>query len=296
MPYEKLNQVLTNSQVKTCIIHQHDETLFEFNQSMINQIQKVNSITKSVISMLYGIALNRGDISHLSNSIDHYFPSVDQEKKDITLEHLLTMRSGLYWSGNAKMKNSDHWINYILNLPIVQIPGKEMKYCCANSHLLSAILQMETGMKTADYAREFLFQPMGIKDFRWDEDPQGITTGGFGLHMKPVDLLALGKLYLDGGNWNGEEILPTFWIYESTQPYTETNIGSQQYGYHWWYSPALKEKQPYFYYAAGNGGQYIFVAPTEQLITIFTGEFSRKKSVKPFQWFVRYILAKKQTY
>ncbi|UCZ55150.1 beta-lactamase family protein [Bacillus shivajii] len=297
MGFQQFETRLKESPVKTCIVEHENERLYEYSQSdsMRKQVQRVNSITKSVLSILYGIALKRGDINSLQTSIVSYFPEVskiDPKKEKITLHDLLTMRSGIDWPGNEGMRSSNNWIEYILHRPMRQSPGEVMKYACGNSHLLSAILQKQTGMKTSIYAEEHLFSPLNITEYEWDEDPQGVITGGFGLYLKTEDLLKIGQLYLNKGTWNGLEIVSKDWVDESTKPYTDTNVGNQQYCYHWWYSPSGSNDQPAFYYAAGNGGQYIFIVPEKQLVTVFTSDFERKESIKPFQWFVRFVLNK----
>lgn len=137
---------------------------------MKDKQHKVNSVTKSVLSALYGIAIQQGYIENENVSISNYFPEIDDSKKETTIRHLLTMSSGLRWPGNEAMIPTKNWVKFILEQPVVSEPGTQMKYSCGNSHLLSAILQKATRMKTVDFAKKNLFSYLGIQDFKWYED------------------------------------------------------------------------------------------------------------------------------
>src|SRR5690606_20827466 len=123
------------------------------------------------------------------------------------------------------------------------------------SHILSAILQQATGMNPRDFAERYLFKPLGISNIQWDTDPAGIPIGGWGLQMTPRDMAKLGYLYLQGGKWDGQQILSAEWVEDATRKHTDTD-GALGYGYQWWIDSALEG-----YAAFGRYGQTIFVIP-----------------------------------
>jgi hypothetical protein len=155
----------------------------------------------------------------------------------------------------------------MLDLPVDTAPGKTFGYCDGNPHLLSAILGIRTGMDTREFANQELFHPLGIpavEESEWGTDPQGISNGGYGLSLRPVDLAKLGLLYLQNGKWDGRQILPETWTPDSTTQYIQKPEGPG-YGYLWTVYP---EKDRYS--ALGLGGQQIHVYPSKNLIVIVT--------------------------
>lgn len=186
---------------------------------------RVNSVTKSVVGSLVGIALSEGKLQSPGQPMLDFFAgrpiaNLDDRKKAITLQDLLDMESGIEWvepfSGRPEslfaMERSRDWQQFILDRPMAATPGSLFDYNSGNPHLLSAILSKVTGGSALDYAREKLFGPLGIEDVRWRSDPQGISTGGFGLYLLPRDMARIGALYLRGGAWGADRILPAAWI------------------------------------------------------------------------------------
>ncbi|MHA2330379.1 MAG: serine hydrolase domain-containing protein, partial [Candidatus Hodarchaeales archaeon] len=163
-----------------------------------------------------------------------------------------------------QMINSDDWVQYALDKPMVSDPGTNFKYNSGASHLLSTIIHNKTGMNTEDFAKKHLFDPLNITDYHWWNDSMGITMGAFGLWLQPIDMAKIGYLYLNNGTWNGSQIVPKEWVQESTIPYT-TASAMDPYGYQWWIDP---EKT--YYYAFGLGGQYILVHPDEKMVIALT--------------------------
>ncbi len=242
------------------------------------------------MSALYGIAIQQGYIENEDVSISHYFSEIDDIKKGISIRHLLTMSSGLSWPGNEAMIPTKNWVKFILEQPVESEPGKQMKYSCGNSHLLSAILQKATQMNTVDFAKKNLFSPLGIHDFNWYEDAQGIAKGGFGLTMKIEDMLKFGVLYLQNGQWNSKQLIPAEWIKKSTN---HNFVAESLYGYHWWImnSKDVDCEEDKTFYAMGMGGQYIFVNQKRRIVTVFTSNLSDHTS-SPIQYFENYVLNK----
>lgn len=242
-PFQQLEKEMKSQKVSSCLIYQNGKNIFEYykNRKTTLKLAKVNSVTKSFISILVGIAIDRGDITSVHVPIHHYFPNMDSEKQSITIEHLLTMTPGIQWGEFGDwggrpfpMINSKDWVKFVLEKPVEYPPGEEMAYNSGCSHLLSAIIQQATNMKVTDFAEKFFFKPLGIKEYRWYEDAKGIVIGGFGLCLKPEDLLKVGVLMLNNGTWNGQNVVSKEWVIQSTLPRYKTYNEIGAYGYHWW--------------------------------------------------------------
>jgi CubicO group peptidase (beta-lactamase class C family) len=227
------------------------------------------SVTKSVMATLVGMAQARGDIAGVQTPIAKLLPGkVDANKDAITLEHLLTMTSGLGWVESdptfGKLYRSPDWTRFMLDLPMAGKPGASFSYCSGCSHLLSAIVSERTGENPAALARRELFTPLGIRDYEWETDPSGLPIGGWGLRLTPRDMAKLGLLYLHQGQWDGRQIVPAEWVAASTSKHTPTD-GDLGYGYQWWTYPRWKA-----FAALGRDGQTIWVAPDHSLIVVTT--------------------------
>jgi CubicO group peptidase (beta-lactamase class C family) len=241
------------------------------------------SVTKSVVSALIGIAIQEGYINSVDDPVLDFFPertfeNEDALKRSITLEHLLTMSSGLEWDFDEMVSTRD-WVQYVLDQPMYIEPGTEFYYSSGNAHVLSAIIQEASGMNTRDFAQLYLFDPLGISDIRWKTDLDGIPKGGWGLAMKPRDMAKLGYLYLNQGVWDGQQIIPAGWIKASTKRHVQVPEPLEPWdlymGYLWW----LHEDGPYA--AHGMKGQFIYVIPKSDLVVVFTGNITDAKFAKP---------------
>lgn len=239
---------------------------------------QVASVTKSVMSILLGIAIDRGSIRGVDQSLLDFFPgrwiaNVDARKQAITLEHLLAMTSGLGCKDRSgtdeQMRQSSGWVQYMLDLPMAGAPGEQFSYCSGGPHLLSAILEKATGLKARDFANAQLFAPLGIppvSDMEWGADPQGYTLGGYGLYLTPRNMAKLGYLYLKQGQWAGQQIVSSHWVTASlTTHSTWTDEGQRDYGYLWWLYPARG-----YYSMMGMAGQQVHIVPGRQMIVVFT--------------------------
>jgi CubicO group peptidase (beta-lactamase class C family) len=236
----------------------------------------VQSITKSVIGMLVGRAIQTGTIRGVDETLVSFFPgrvfaNDSPDKQAIRLSHLLSMTSGLdcqeFSPSGPKMEESSGWVQFMLDLPVVNQPGKVFNYCNGSAHLLSAILEKSTGMTAREYANRELFAPLGIPpvdELDWASDPKGYTIGGYGLHLRPLDLAKLALLNLQDGQWDGQQILPAGWIAESTTQKVAKEDGSG-YGYLWTVYPKQGR-----YAALGLGGQQIHIYPARNLAVIVT--------------------------
>jgi CubicO group peptidase (beta-lactamase class C family) len=266
--------------IDSVVVVRHGGIVFEYypNPSLYgpNGLHNLYSVTKSVTSILIGIAIDEGSIEGVDQSVVGFFPdrgiaNLDACKERMTLEHLLTMTSGLEWQGPDDMYHS--WgkgiqsgdpVQYALDRPMVHEPGTVWHYNGGCSHLLSAILTKTTGMSTLEFAREHLFGPLGITSVRWPRDPHGIYYGGQDIWLTPYDMAKLGQLLLDGGVWNGEQIVPAEWIKATTTQSVELPW-SGGYGYQWWLYP-----EDGIYYASGAFDQHIYVIPDLDMVVVFT--------------------------
>lgn len=238
----------------------------------------IYSCTKSITSALVGIAVDKGYIKSINQPVLDFFPektfaNLDERKRAITLEHLLTMSSGLKcrdsyqynWSGLGEMMKSTDWAQYILDLPMAEAPGEWFEYCNGVSYLLSVIIQRATNMRTLDFARKYLFGPLGITDVKWRTNTQGVDIGFMGMRLTPHDMAKIGWLYLNKGSWDGRQIISAKWIEASTKEHISGTLASG-YGYQWWIDSSE------YYLAAGYGGQFIFVVPEKNMVVVFTSD------------------------
>ena len=239
------------------------------------QAENLKSASKSLLSALVGIALDRGHLKSVHESIERFFPEhlggADAvKKKSITIEDLLTMRSGLEGTSNVnygQWVQSGNWVRHVLSRPLVDEPGGRMIYSTGNSHLLSALLTKATRMSTFEFTRRYLAEPLGVTLSPWLRDPQGIYFGGNEMYLTPRGMLAFGELYLRGGRIGNRQVLSESWIKESLKPRTRSHWSGREYGYGWWLDSFNGHPT---YYAWGHGGQFIFVVPGLKLVVAAT--------------------------
>jgi CubicO group peptidase (beta-lactamase class C family) len=245
------------------------------------------STTKSVTSMLTGIAIGQGFLRDENMSLTELFPEFKgfkAEAENLTLASLLSMRSGFGSDEKAAaldffkepdvllMVQNDNWIDHVLGLPITEKPGTKYRYNSCNYHLLSGVLRKSTGMKESDFARQNLFNPLGIKDFIWPSDPVGNTLGWGDLKLHPHDMAKLGYLMLKKGKWDNRQIIPEDWIKKTTG--VQVDLPDKKapfnidYGFGWYVLSGTLEG---FYQATGRGGQYIIVWPEKDIVIVYTG-------------------------
>ncbi len=260
------------------LIIAHEDTIlaeYFFRGMEPNRQINVKSVSKSLLSALVGIALEKGYLDSLEQRVSDLLPTYfqdngDPKKREITLEHLITMSSGLEGTSFRNYNPwilSRNWIRYALTQPMETAPGTRLEYSTGNFHLLSVILTERSGMSTLEFARRFLFGSMGIPLRPWDRDPQGYYLGGNNMHLSPREMLAIGQLYLHGGMHNGTQILSPEWIDASLDTHVRSYRSRRGYGYGWW----VRWSSGYdVYYAVGYGGQYIFLVPELDLAVVMT--------------------------
>lgn len=243
----------------------------------------VNSVTKAVIGTLASFALKDGLLTGTDQPVLPFFGersilNLDDRKKAITLQTLLDMTSGLTWEEGLgegpplsviDMERSGNWIEFILNRPMAATPGDGFNYNSGNPHLLSAILAKVTGMSTEDYAKARLFGPLGITSWNWRRDPQGISSGGYGLALHPRDMAKFGYLYLRNGEWDGKQLVPTGWIDKVNHATVDMHLSfapAWRYSNFFWALPNSN-----VYWASGYHCQLIVVYPALDLVAVTTG-------------------------
>jgi CubicO group peptidase (beta-lactamase class C family) len=240
-----------------------------------NRPSNVKSASKSVIATLVGIAIDRRLIRGVDEPIVRWFPELrkdpDPRKQTITIEDLLTMRSGLESTSGPRYGpwvRSRNWVGYALARPMVSDPGSSMEYSTGTSHILSAILTKAAKRSTHQFATEALARPLGISLAPWPRDPQGIYFGGNEMSMTPAQMIALGELYLNGGRGRGGQVVSEAWVETSCQPRTRSRWDpDREYGYGWWIQEVADRRACF---AWGFGGQYIFVFRDHELVVAVT--------------------------
>ena len=245
-----------------------------YNGARATRPANIKSASKSLISALVGIAIERKLIPGVDTPIVQYFPELAKDrspaKREITVEDLLTMRSGLESTSNRNYGAwvlSRNWVQHALSRPLLAEPGTEMDYSTGNTHLLSAILTKAAGTSTWQFAQSALTRPLGFSLPRWPQDPQGIYFGGNDMLLTPLQMVAFGELYLNDGRAGGVQIVPSRWIDDSWVARGRSPISGQAYGYGWWMRDLGGHEA---YYAWGFGGQYIFVIPDLDLVVVTT--------------------------
>ena len=258
------------------LVSRHGELVLEryFHGTRAASSANVKSASKSVISALVGIAIERKLLPGVEAPIAPYFPeltavSADARKRKITIEDLLTMRSGLTDTNQAygAWVRSPNWVHYLLAHSLQAPPGSRMDYNTGNTHLLSAILTKVSGSDTWSFAQKALAGPLGISMPKWPQDPQGIYFGGNDMLLTPRQMLKFGELYLHRGREGVRQIVPAAWVNESFVPRAQSQRSGQLYGYGWWIAELAGHETAF---AWGFGGQYIFVVPSLDTVVVTT--------------------------
>ncbi len=242
------------------------------------QFHDLASVTKSITSTLVGVAIGKHELD-LRQPLTSVFnqrriANLDERKKRMTIEHLLTMTSGSDCYANRgeitlfQMRESADWTQFMLDLPMRDEPGSRFEYCSGGMHLLSGAITKATGLSALDFARRELFDPLGIGNVAWPADGQGVSYGWGDLHLEPRDMAKLGYLWLNNGRWEDRQLVPEEWMSAAVQGQSQPTRRDQKYGYGLWIHP---DRQPPLFEATGRGGQRISVTPEKNLVVVFTG-------------------------
>ncbi|MBP8293264.1 MAG: serine hydrolase, partial [Caldilineaceae bacterium] len=220
-----------------------DATFYPYDGKTVHEVA---SVTKSIMTTLIGIAADQGTLSlddpMLSFFPDHTVANRDARKEPITVRHLASMSSGLDCTAEGdeqtlkEMRVSPDWVQFALDRPVRWEPGEHFVYCSPAIHLLSPILEQATGMSALDFARRNLFEPLGIEEVVWLTDPQGFNRGSEGIYLHPRDMAKLGYLWLNGGAWDGKQIVSRQWMQDAIKEQLPAG-GDDAYGYGFWVDP-----------------------------------------------------------
>jgi CubicO group peptidase (beta-lactamase class C family) len=245
-------------------------------------LHTMQSVSKTVTSAIFGVAMTRGDFkAGVDTPVLSFFDvakvkNVDDRKRRMTIKNVLTMTTGLNWneevpyddprSDSSIMEAADDWVQYVIDKPMAEEPGKVFNYSSGATELLAYIFQKETGQDIDAYGEKYLFAPLGIKH-HWKRTYIGVVDTEGGLYLNGEDLAKIGYLYLHDGMWDGKQIVSQSWVKESVKPHIAAGEHFQ-YGFKWWLYP-LNGK--FVWMALGFGGQRLMVFPEENLIAVFTG-------------------------
>ncbi len=306
MNQEELYNLIKEQQSNICqiVVYKSNKKVYSecWNDYKTDDCTHIMSATKSVVALLIGIAIDKGQIGSVNDKVIDYFPNykVKRGEKtiyDVTIKHLLTMRAPYKCKGDpwSKVCSSENWTDSSLNF----LGGRkgltdEFKYQTVCLHILSGILYQVTNMKTVDYANKYLFEPLGIakhknycaksaeehkqftigklpKDNIWFCDRDGIGTPGYGLCMSAEDMAKIGLLCLNKGVYDNKQIVSSEWIEEMTRPRTvESNyFRGMAYGYLWW----IIDREKNIYAAIGNSGNVIYINPEKNIVISVSSYF-----------------------
>ncbi|HNP35538.1 MAG TPA: serine hydrolase [Woeseiaceae bacterium] len=285
---------------------------------MGSELHTLQSISKSVVSILAGIAIDRKEISSVDVAVVdllagcYRIPNRDASWNMVTLEHLLTMRLNLNWRSDLPFDDpdnpdtgiemSDDWVQYTLNLPMRGTPGTSFLYNSGATQLIGAILRESTGVDIEEYARRHLFKALAIDNFYWKQTPAGPSDALGGLYLKATDLAKIGQLMIDNGIWAGQRVVSSKWVEDSLYATTESAIESGDdrhgYGYQWWLPHDLFGERAFS--GLGYGGQLLLGLPDQNVVVVLYGwnpeyEFpAPRKSFRPMlnEWLINEILAR----
>lgn len=283
--------------IGSVVIARHGKLAFEdYIEGDANSLRDTRSATKSITGVLIGLAVQDGKLPGVNAQVLGLLPdrarrmqNPDPRKSRITIEDFLTMSSPLEcddWNdasrGNEeRMYLVEDWAQFILDLPIrgrmrvgekPEHPdyGRFFSYCTGGVFVLSEVLEKATGSRTDHYAQEKLFGPLGITNVEWVYSPLNIPQTGGGLRLSSRSLLKIGQLYLDGGRWQGREILKQDWVRDSTRAHARIDEATE-YGYLWWIKSFKTGDNSYpAFFMSGNGGNKVVVIPKLDLVAVIT--------------------------
>ena len=270
------------------------------------------SVSKTVTSVIFGIAVKEGFITDLDEKIVDIFPQYSDvltgDKEDITVRHLLTMSSGLAWDESStpygdpsndvtKLFLSDDPLKEILSNALLTIPGQTFLYNSGGTNVVGAIIEKYTGMSLLDFGNSYLFDPLNVSGGAWQKMGGGLFFASGGVFMRPRELAKIGYLFINNGYWKDTQIVSEEWIDDSTTEHILTNgrtlPAAHGYGYKWWIMDFHANNKTYpCFFAAGWGDQYMFIFPGQEMIVVFNGgNYLKSGSVSRFDLVEDYILA-----
>ncbi|MBK9409745.1 MAG: prolyl oligopeptidase family serine peptidase [Gemmatimonadetes bacterium] len=263
-------------------------------------LHTLQSVSKSIVSLVYGVAIARKDIATIDQPIAQFIPAHaaafrDSVRRKITIRHLLTMTSGISWPEGGgygsddditqRMENSSDWVSLVLAQPMETEPGTKYHYNDGAAALLAEVFRGATGVDLQVYAERHLFAPLGITRFHWKRSSGGLTDSEGGLYLEPADLAKLGQLMLDQGMWNGTRLVSAEWVAESVRGQQPVKPGQPparvNYGLMWWtVGPGVLQDSG-AYFGWGYGGQYVFVFPKTRTVAVLNQWMFQGQEIQP---------------
>jgi CubicO group peptidase (beta-lactamase class C family) len=294
------------------LIVRHGKLVFEeyfYHYSRTNWHDQA-SVTKSITSLLVGLAIEQGYLIGVDQLVLPFFeeyqplPAPDERRERITIQDLLTMQHGIgcndwerssptYWKKDYYSQHPD-MVAWTLSLPMAFAPGEQYSYCSVTTVLLGAVLSKATEMSVQQFSKKNLFAPLGITSYAWMVTPGGWADTAGSMQMTMRDMAKLGQLTLQGGVWNGQQVIPQAWIEESVRQHVKLDFNQswgKGYGYLWWLSDVqINGQRVHSFAASGAGGQVITVYPELDMVVVITGWNIDPDNGEPFQIMERYIL------
>ncbi|WP_299211623.1 serine hydrolase [uncultured Aquimarina sp.] len=287
------------NKVHSILLVKNNQLIIEeyFNEYSAEKPHDLRSTTKSIRAILMGIAIDKGFIENVNDPISKYLKTpipnknLDARKEKITIKHLLTMSSGLDcndWDKKSKgqedkVYRKKDWLQYTLDLPMINDPGTVSNYCSMGAILIAEIISQASGMTIDKFAENYLFNLLGITNVNWGHtSDKEIIASGKRLYMISRDMAKIGQLILNQGTWEGKQVVSEKWVKEATTP--KIKITEIDYGYFWWNIPFnINKKAVVSKTATGNGGQYIMVIPEIDMVAVFTGgAYNSQEDKLPF--------------
>jgi CubicO group peptidase (beta-lactamase class C family) len=259
-------------------------------------LHDLRSVSKSVTSALFGIAMSSGAIRDIDAPVLSYFPEYQDlqtpQRLRIRLRDVLSMTSGLEWDEDSRpygdplnsetaMDAASDRFRYVLSRPIATPPGERFRYSGGDTMLLAAVIERATQQRLSNYAEQVLFRPLGIERYEWITYPDGMPIAASGLRLQPRDMAKFGLLYLQRGQWRNSQLIPEAWVKASTSVQAKISdrlFGFQSYGYQWWLGSARDDAHTPWIMAVGFGGQRIMLIPSRDLVMVMTAGMYRNRA------------------
>ena len=259
-------------------------------------LHDLRSVSKSVTSALFGIALASGAIRDIDTPVLQYFPEYEDlqtpERRRIRLRDVLSMTSGLDWDEDSRpygdplnsetaMDAASDYYRFVLSRPVAAPPGERFRYSGGDTMLLAAVMERATKQRLSKYAQQVLFRPLGIESYEWITYPDGTPIAASGLRLLPRDMAKFGLLYMQHGQWRGTQVVPEAWVKASTSAQAKVSdrpFGFQNYGYQWWLGAARDDAHTPWIMAVGYGGQRIMLIPSRDLVLVMTAGLYRSRA------------------
>jgi len=184
---------------------------------------------------------------------------------------------------NMNMFNGGHWLRYAVSRPMAAKPFTAFKYNSGSPMIVAGIIEKAAGMNLDAFAEKYLFEPLEIRDYRWQKDATGFCHAGGGLHLKPMDMVKIGMLMLADGKWRNRQLISADWVTKATSSYLATSFDTSTYGYFWWIREMKTGggRMTKVISAEGAGGQKLYLFPEYRLIVAFTERNYTTPQVSP---------------